>query len=59
MDELLLYVAPCIIGDPARGIAELPSGLAKLSDRFALALHDVARVGDDLRVIARVSRTVA
>jgi diaminohydroxyphosphoribosylaminopyrimidine deaminase/5-amino-6-(5-phosphoribosylamino)uracil reductase len=57
VDELLLYLAPCLLGDPALGVAEYPTGLAKLSDRVALALHDVARVGDDLRVMARVART--
>jgi len=54
VDELLLYLAPCLLGDPARGVAEFRDGLARLSDRVALALHDVARVGDDLRVLARV-----
>jgi len=59
VDELLLYLAPCLLGDPARGVAEFPAGLARLSDRVALALHDVTRVGDDLRVMARVVRTEA
>ncbi len=54
VDELLLYLAPCLLGDPARGVAEFRTGLARLSDRVALVLHDVARVGDDLRVLARV-----
>ena len=54
VDELLLYLAPCLLGDPARGIAEFRGGLSRLSDRVALTLHDVARVGDDLRVLARV-----
>jgi diaminohydroxyphosphoribosylaminopyrimidine deaminase/5-amino-6-(5-phosphoribosylamino)uracil reductase len=55
VDELLLYVAPCLIGDPARGIAEFPSGLAHLSERVAVALREVTRIGDDLRVVARVT----
>ena len=33
VDELLLYLAPCVIGDPARGIATFPGGLARLADR--------------------------
>ena len=56
VDELLLYLAPCLLGDPARGIAEFRNGLEQLSDRVALAIRDVARVGDDLRVQARVVR---
>ncbi len=54
VDEILLYLAPCLLGDPARGIAEWREGLADLSHRVALDLIDVARVGDDLRVVARV-----
>jgi diaminohydroxyphosphoribosylaminopyrimidine deaminase/5-amino-6-(5-phosphoribosylamino)uracil reductase len=57
VDELLLYLAPCLLGDPARGIAEFASGLARLSDRVALSLHDVTKVGEDLRVMARVRRS--
>ena len=56
VDELLLYLAPCLLGDPARGIAGFPGGLARLADRVPLAIHDIARVGADLRVIARVVR---
>jgi diaminohydroxyphosphoribosylaminopyrimidine deaminase/5-amino-6-(5-phosphoribosylamino)uracil reductase len=55
VDELLLYVAPALIGDPARGIAEFPGGLARLADRISLAITDVARIGDDLRIVARVN----
>ena len=51
---MLLYLAPCLIGDPARGIAMFPGGLAHLSDRVALALHEVTRIGDDVRLRARV-----
>ena len=54
VDELLLYLAPCIIGDPARGIAQFTNGLTRLGDRIALTIHDVARIGEDLRVTARI-----
>jgi diaminohydroxyphosphoribosylaminopyrimidine deaminase/5-amino-6-(5-phosphoribosylamino)uracil reductase len=54
VDELLLYVAPSLIGDPARGIAEFPAPLAHLCGRIALSVRDVVKVGDDLRIIARV-----
>jgi diaminohydroxyphosphoribosylaminopyrimidine deaminase/5-amino-6-(5-phosphoribosylamino)uracil reductase len=56
VDELLLYVAPCVIGDPARGIADFPGGIATLADRVALALFDVTRIGEDLRIIARIAK---
>ena len=54
VDEIVLYLAPCLLGDPARGIAEWRSGLTRLSDRVPLDLVDLARVGDDLRIVARV-----
>ncbi|HET7097650.1 MAG TPA: bifunctional diaminohydroxyphosphoribosylaminopyrimidine deaminase/5-amino-6-(5-phosphoribosylamino)uracil reductase RibD [Casimicrobiaceae bacterium] len=56
VDELLLYVAPSIIGDPAHGIAEFRSGLANLSDRIELGVREVAHVGTDLRIIARLTK---
>ena len=56
VDELLLYFAPCLIGDPARGVAAFPGGLARLADRVPFVMHDVTRIGDDLRVIARTAR---
>jgi len=55
VDEVVVYLAPCLIGDPARGIAEWRSGLADLSDRIPLAIVDVTRIGDDLRIVARVA----
>jgi len=48
-------VARGVLGDPARGIAEFPSGLAHLSERVAVALREVTRIGDDLRIVARVT----
>ena len=56
VDELLLYVAPCVIGDPARGVADFPGGIATLDDRVSLALFDVTRIGEDLRIIARIAK---
>src|SRR5215472_6974791 len=52
VDELLLYLAPCLLGDPARGMFDLPAPLTSLSDRFALRIDSVERIGDDWRVIA-------
>jgi diaminohydroxyphosphoribosylaminopyrimidine deaminase / 5-amino-6-(5-phosphoribosylamino)uracil reductase len=54
VDELLLYVAPALIGDPARGMAERRAPLPSLAARTSLAWHSVERIGGDLRVIARV-----
>jgi diaminohydroxyphosphoribosylaminopyrimidine deaminase/5-amino-6-(5-phosphoribosylamino)uracil reductase len=54
VDEVLCYVAPKFLGDPARGIANFAGALQSLDQAVALRFHEVARIGDDLRVIARV-----
>ena len=54
VDELLLYLAPCLIGDPARGMFELPAPLARLADRTPLSTASIERVGADWRVLARL-----
>lgn len=51
-DELLLYLAPSVLGNGARGMFELPQAAA-LSERHALDLRDVRRIGADLRILAR------
>ena len=53
IDELLLYMAPRVIGDPARGMFERASPLAALDLATRFAWHDIARIGGDLRVMAR------
>lgn len=55
VDELLLYLAPQLLGLGCRGIAAL-GPLEQLSQGVALQLHDVAQVGPDLRVLARCVR---
>jgi len=54
VDELLLYLAPCILGDPARGMFALPSALGQLAARVPLSIRDQERIGEDWRVVARV-----
>jgi diaminohydroxyphosphoribosylaminopyrimidine deaminase/5-amino-6-(5-phosphoribosylamino)uracil reductase len=53
VDEILAYVAPSLLGDPARGIAQFHEG-RNLEMRLRLAFESVDRLGDDLRVRARV-----
>jgi diaminohydroxyphosphoribosylaminopyrimidine deaminase / 5-amino-6-(5-phosphoribosylamino)uracil reductase len=57
VDELLLYVAPSLLGDPARGMFERAAPLATLVNKTALTWHSIERCGDDLRVVARVQAT--
>lgn len=52
VDELLLYLAPCLIGDAAQGLFNLPE-LSDLEGRMRLEVRSVRMVGNDLRVLAR------
>jgi diaminohydroxyphosphoribosylaminopyrimidine deaminase/5-amino-6-(5-phosphoribosylamino)uracil reductase len=54
IDELLIYVAPAVIGDPARGMFEFTSPLASLAQRVNLEWTSIDRLGSDLRIVARV-----
>jgi len=53
VDELLVYLAPKLLG-PGRGLAAL-APLARLDDAPGFAFVDVARIGDDLRLLLRPS----
>jgi diaminohydroxyphosphoribosylaminopyrimidine deaminase/5-amino-6-(5-phosphoribosylamino)uracil reductase len=52
VDELLVYLAPSLIGESAQGMFNLPA-LEDLTRQRRLVWRDVQRVGEDLRVIAR------
>lgn len=49
VDELIVYMAPNLMGDAARGLVRLP-GLERLAERVELQFRDVRRVGEDLRI---------
>ncbi|MGH8452922.1 MAG: bifunctional diaminohydroxyphosphoribosylaminopyrimidine deaminase/5-amino-6-(5-phosphoribosylamino)uracil reductase RibD [Nevskiales bacterium] len=51
-DELILYMAPCLLGDRARGLVQLP-GLNTLAQRLPLHIEDIRAVGTDWRIMAR------
>ena len=52
VDELLLYLAPCLIGHAASGLFNLPE-LTTLDDKRRLKILDLRQVGADIRVLAR------
>lgn len=54
VDELLVYMAPSLIGDPARGMLSYASGITSLAQSVRLEVFAVDRVGEDIRVRARV-----
>jgi len=49
VDELIVYMAPVLLGDAGRGLCTLP-GLEALSAAPRLDFRDVRKVGDDLRL---------
>ena len=52
VDELLLYLAPCLIGHDASGLFNLPE-LTTLDGKKALKIRDLRQLGEDIRLIAR------
>lgn len=55
VDELLLYLAPQLLGSGGAGLASW-GPLQSLEQRLALRFGPVTPVGDDLRILARVSQ---
>jgi len=53
VDEIVLYLAPTLLGNDAMGMFDLPF-ISKLEDRVDLSVTDVRLVGPDLRVTAEV-----
>ncbi len=51
VDELLVYLAPCLVGD-AQGMFALPA-LQSLDQKQQLVFHDTRQIGADLRILAR------
>ncbi len=48
IDELIIYMAPSIMGNGARGLFELPT-LKRMKDKITLRCLDVRQVGEDFR----------
>ena len=56
VDEMIVYMAPSLIGDEGRGIAELPE-IAQLSDRIEAEFTEIRHLGKDLRISVKLDRT--
>jgi len=48
-DEVLVYLAPMLLGSEAKAMVQLPA-LERLSDARRFRLHECVQVGDDLRL---------
>lgn len=51
VDEIIIYMAPHIMGDDAKGLFHLP-GLELMKDRISLQIKDVRAIGSDFRITA-------
>lgn len=49
VDELILYIAPKLMGDNGRGLCQLP-GLERLADAPEFVFSEVRQIGPDLRL---------
>ena len=55
VDEVLIYLAPKLIGSDGRGMFSLP-GMDKLTDCVKLNVLDLRQFGDDVRIQLRPSK---
>ncbi|MBI3374741.1 MAG: bifunctional diaminohydroxyphosphoribosylaminopyrimidine deaminase/5-amino-6-(5-phosphoribosylamino)uracil reductase RibD [Betaproteobacteria bacterium] len=53
VDELIVYLAPSLLGDSAQGMVGL-AAMSALDERVALKIRGVDRIGGDIRIIARL-----
>jgi len=53
IDELIIYMAPVLMGNDARGLFALP-GLENMQDKIELDIIDQRLVGQDIRLTAKV-----
>ncbi|HKJ76205.1 MAG TPA: bifunctional diaminohydroxyphosphoribosylaminopyrimidine deaminase/5-amino-6-(5-phosphoribosylamino)uracil reductase RibD [Gammaproteobacteria bacterium] len=54
LDEIVVYMAPLLMGDGARGLFHLP-GLEEMAGRVELEIDEMRAVGRDWRITATVS----
>lgn len=52
VDEIVVYMAPHLMGDATRGLFSLP-GVVEMDQRIELEFTDVRSIGRDLRITAR------
>ena len=52
VDELLLYLSPCLLGDAAQGMAALGE-LVSFDARRKLRINETRMIENDLRLLAR------
>ncbi|MCY4641854.1 MAG: bifunctional diaminohydroxyphosphoribosylaminopyrimidine deaminase/5-amino-6-(5-phosphoribosylamino)uracil reductase RibD [Gammaproteobacteria bacterium] len=56
VDEMVIYLAPHLIGDTGRALARLPL-ITDMQNRLAMQIDDISVIGQDIRLKARPART--
>jgi len=54
VDELIIYMAPVLMGDQARALFHLPI-IEKMSQKIQLNIKEIRQFGEDIRIIATLS----
>lgn len=54
IDELIVYLAPHLMGDQAKGLFHLPL-IKRMSDRIQLHINDLRMIGKDIKITASVA----
>lgn len=55
IDELIIYIAPALLGQDAKSLFQLPM-VEDMTDRISLDISDVRSIGKDIRIKATVNR---
>jgi diaminohydroxyphosphoribosylaminopyrimidine deaminase/5-amino-6-(5-phosphoribosylamino)uracil reductase len=53
IDQLVIYMAPILLGDSGRGLVHLQPGIEKLMERIELEITEIRAVGRDWRITAK------
>lgn len=54
VDELIIYMAPVLMGDQARALFHLPE-IQQMNQKFQLNIKEMRQFGEDIRIIATLS----
>jgi diaminohydroxyphosphoribosylaminopyrimidine deaminase/5-amino-6-(5-phosphoribosylamino)uracil reductase len=57
VDEIIIYMAPHIMGNNAKGLFHLPE-LEQMKDRISLMIKDVRSIGNDIRITLQAENHV-
>ena len=51
-DQLLLYMAPCLLGEESKKLAKFDDVIRTMEERINFSYKEVTHVGDDIRILA-------